>query len=138
MNSAKRSLIAPPKASSDDPASRLRQDVLLLRRTTAAALAATLLLSPRLWLTTRDYPPVALWDGLAQPSYPCDYVIWVTMLCALGTLAILPRARWSLWPVLAIALVWALLDQSRWHRSEGRGVPRKNHGHPSSVDFFTA
>ena len=85
-----------------------------LRRCVAAMFAATLLLSPGLWLTARDYPLTPVWDGLPQPPFPFDYVLLVLMLVALAGAVVLSTPRWALWMVCGIGALWALLDQSRW------------------------
>ena len=85
-----------------------------LRRVTAAAFLITLFISPKLWLTTRDYPLTPIWSRLPQPPYPLDYVLFWGMAGALLAAALLPDPRGVLKIVCIIALLWAILDQSRW------------------------
>jgi hypothetical protein len=102
----------PSMSSSPDEASRRRLE--WLRRGTAATFAGSLLLTARLWLTERDYPLTPLLEFLPQPSFPVDAAILGTMLLALLLVVLLKDPRWPLLIVCLIALVWGILDQSRW------------------------
>src|SRR5687768_1245701 len=76
---------------------------------------ATLLLSHRAWLSSgRDYPLVPVVAGLPQPPFPVDWLLFTGMAAALLGMAFARRPRPYLVAVLSIALVWAVLDQTRW------------------------
>ncbi|HET7461908.1 MAG TPA: hypothetical protein VFJ82_11700 [Longimicrobium sp.] len=77
------------------------------------AFLASLAVSYPLWVGSRDYPLVPLIPGLHLPS-PLDTVLFGAMCLALLGAAVLSRPRRFLQAVLAIAAVWAVLDQSRW------------------------
>jgi len=84
-----------------------------LRVTIAAGLIAGLLLSPKLWVSTRLYPltPVA---GFLKPlAYPFDYAVYILLLVLLAVTAIAPNPRW--WIAASLLLLAALCaqDQSR-------------------------
>ncbi len=75
---------------------------------------AGLLLSPRLWLSTRTYPltPAAdLWPGI---PYPLDHVWYIALLGLLGAVLVVPRPRRLLVAFLVLGGLLALGDQSRW------------------------
>jgi hypothetical protein len=86
----------------------------LVKVTVAAAMAAGLLLSPRLWLTERHYPPVPVWDGLPTVPPPWDRGVFGAMLLLLGVATGVPRPRWPLLAFVAVAGLWSLWDQTRW------------------------
>jgi hypothetical protein len=80
----------------------------------ALAFLATLLLAPRLWLSTREYPLTPVWEGLPRLPFPLDWLLLALAVTALVGAALLPSPRWCLRTVCAVSLVWAALDQSRW------------------------
>jgi hypothetical protein len=76
---------------------------------------ATLLVSYRAWLSSgRDYPLVPVIDGLPQPPYPLDWLLFGGMVAALLGMSFAPRPAPYLVAVLAIPGVWMVLDQTRW------------------------
>ncbi|HEX2208183.1 MAG TPA: hypothetical protein VHG93_10915 [Longimicrobium sp.] len=76
---------------------------------------STLLLSRRAWLSSgRDYPLVPVVDGLPQPPFPLDWLLFAAMAAALLGMSFARRPRPYLVVVLCIAGAWALLDQTRW------------------------
>jgi hypothetical protein len=76
---------------------------------------ATLLMSHRAWISSgRDYPPVPVLDGLPQPPFPLDWLLFVAMAAALLGMSFARRPRPYLAAVLAISAVWMVLDQTRW------------------------
>lgn len=80
----------------------------------AAALGAGLLLAPRLFLATRAYPRAPVLEGWPLLAAPADVVVLVALLLALAGVALAPRARWWAAAAVALAVVLALDDQSRW------------------------
>jgi len=86
----------------------------LLRRGIAIAFLVTLLLSRKLWLTARDYPLTPIWTGEPQAPYPLDHIVFWVMAASLAAVAVLRNPRIPLRLVVAIGVLWAVLDQSRW------------------------
>lgn len=75
----------------------------------------SLLLSHKGWLSSgRHYAPVPAVDGLPQPPYPLDWVLFVVMCAALLGMSFARRSRPYMVTVLAITGVWMLLDQTRF------------------------
>ena len=77
---------------------------------------AGLVLSPKLWVSTRFYPLTPVAPFLKPLPYPFDYAVYILLLALLAAIAAAPRlssARW--WIAAAIFLLaglWAQ-DQSR-------------------------
>jgi hypothetical protein len=76
---------------------------------------ATLLVSYRAWLSSgRDFPLVPVIDGLPQPPYPLDWLLFGGMVAALLGMSFARRPAPYLAAVLVIPAVWMVLDQARW------------------------
>ena len=74
----------------------------------------SLLLSHKAWLSSgRHYPLVPVVEGLPQPPFPLDWVLFGVMCAALLGMSFAPRPAPWLVTVLAITGVWLLLDQTR-------------------------
>jgi hypothetical protein len=87
-----------------------------LRAVIAAGLIAGLLLSPKLWVSTRFYPLTPVMQFLKPLPYPFDYAVYILLLALLAVTAVAPHlssARW--WMTASVLLVAALCaqDQSR-------------------------
>ena len=85
-----------------------------LTRATAVALGAGLVLSWRLWISSRLFPLSPVTDALPGVPYPLDYVWLVVLLGLLGAVAVIARPRSTILVCLALALGLALGDQTRW------------------------
>jgi uncharacterized membrane protein YphA (DoxX/SURF4 family) len=87
-----------------------------LRAIAAAGLMAGLLLSPKLWVSTRFYPLTPVAPFLKALPYPFDYAIYILLLALLGV-TVVARDAWRprLWIAASVALLAALWtqDQSR-------------------------
>ncbi|HEX6373473.1 MAG TPA: hypothetical protein VF006_31400 [Longimicrobium sp.] len=103
-----------PVADIAAAASDAERYVRYFRTVLALCFLASLALSMPLWLTGRDYPLVPLVDGLPQPPPPLDAVLFAAMAVALACAALVRRPRGFLQAVLAIGVLWAVLDQNRW------------------------
>ena len=79
----------------------------------ALGFLGAVVLTPRLWLSTRTYPLVPVFETVTAPPFPGDFV-GLGLLLVLLTLAALPRARVSLVILLGLLLLLTLQDQSRW------------------------
>jgi hypothetical protein len=73
-----------------------------------------LLLSPKLWLSTRYFPLNPVTAKLPEIPAPLDYLLYVLLLLLLILVAALERRAVYLALFLALALLLGLLDQSRW------------------------
>jgi hypothetical protein len=92
------------------PASR----IFWLRITVGAALLAGLLLSRRLWLSSRLYPLTPVLRGLPSVPPPFDYLMLVALL--LGAIAIILSNNPGkfIFGFVGLGVMLSLLDQSRW------------------------
>ena len=75
---------------------------------------AGLVLSPRLWLSSRACRLVPVWDFLQPLPPPFDYLVLVIMLGLLLWIAVASRPAIPVAAFLAIAIGYAMSDQSRW------------------------
>jgi len=85
-----------------------------LTATVAFGCAASLLLSPKLWLTTRLYPLTPVSPIFVPFHPPYDSIAYFALIAALLLAAILPRPRVPIAAFAVIAVTLALQDQSRW------------------------
>jgi hypothetical protein len=83
----------------------------------AAGLIAGLLLSPKLWVSTRFYPLTPVMQFLKPLPYPFDYAVYVLLLALLAATTVASRRLSSpRWWIAASVLLLAVLcaqDQSR-------------------------
>ena len=84
-----------------------------LRWVVIAGMMAGLLLSPRLWLSSRLYPQTPVWSGLHALPHPADYLVYGALLLSLAMAAVLPRSSAPVAAFVILAFVLAALDQSR-------------------------
>src|SRR5258708_4657167 len=73
-----------------------------------------MLLSPKLWVSSRFYPQTPALPFLRPIPYPIDYVVFVLLLLLLVAIAIVPRPAKPIAGFVLLAAVLGLLDQSRW------------------------
>jgi len=93
-----------------DPSVRLRW----LRTITACGFIAGLLLSPRLWLSSRSFPPAPVSDRLSLVPFPLDYAWFGLLLALLGASIFVRRPRPYLVGFVVLVAVYTLWDQARW------------------------
>ena len=92
---------------------RLPPRILRLKIGITAGLVSGLLLSPKLWLSSRFYPLTPVWSGLRQPPFPLDYALFVGCVVLIVMIGILPRPSKLIGLYGALAVALTLLDQSR-------------------------
>src|SRR5215217_4203799 len=102
--------VAPPLVAPAEPSLRL----VLTKTVVAAAFLAGLLLSRRLWLTSRSFPHAPVADWLPPVRPPFDAIVYGLLIALLVAIAVLPRPRWFIVAFTALAGAWMLWDQSRW------------------------
>ena len=73
-----------------------------------------LLLSSKLWVSTRFFPLIPVFPGLPRIPYPLDYVYFVVLLALLVAIAISSNPRIFILVFVILVLILALLDQTRW------------------------
>ncbi|HLJ48349.1 MAG TPA: DoxX family protein [Bryobacteraceae bacterium] len=77
------------------------------------ALIAGLLLSYKLWMSSRSYPSTPVWHGLKSPSDVFDYIVYIGILLCAAFAAILRRPTLPLAVGVALIAVACFFDQSR-------------------------
>jgi hypothetical protein len=84
-----------------------------LRAVIAAGLMAGLLLSPKLWVSTRFYPLTPVMRFVKPLPYPFDYAVYILLLALLAVTALARHPHW--WLAASVLLLAALCaqDQSR-------------------------
>ena len=84
-----------------------------MRAIVALGLLAGLLLSLRLWVSTRFYPLTPVAEFLKPLPYPFDYAVYILLLLLVAVTAVAPRPRGLIVaPTLLLSALW-LQDQSR-------------------------
>jgi len=77
-------------------------------------LTAGLLLSPKLWVSSRFYPLVPVFHGLPHIPFPLDYICYGVLLLLLVAMAFAARPRIYIFTFVAFIAAYSLLDQTRW------------------------
>jgi hypothetical protein len=88
--------------------------LLRTRITIASGFVAGLLLSPKLWVSTRLYPLVAVVHGLPPIPYPLDYVCYGILLLLLIAIAFVVQPRIYIVTFVVFIATYSLWDQTRW------------------------
>jgi hypothetical protein len=92
--------------------------VAFLGRIAALAMIAGLLLSPNLWVSSRTYPLIPLFDFVPPLSYPLDYALFGLFILLVSGVAVFGGRRVAGWFAVAAVVLAALLalqDISRLH-----------------------
>jgi uncharacterized membrane protein YphA (DoxX/SURF4 family) len=87
---------------------------LRVKSTVIAGLLTGILLSHKLWVSTRFYPLVPAIPHLPAIPYPLDYLCYAALLLLLFAAAFAPKPRVYLLSFVAFAAVYSLWDQTRW------------------------
>ena len=87
---------------------------LRVKTTVVLGLAGGMLLSPKLWVSTRFYPLVPVFHWLPRVPYPLEYVCYAALLLLLGAIAFAAKPRVYIFTFATFMGVYALLDQTRW------------------------
>jgi hypothetical protein len=105
------------KTLNNDVRQKTENRLAWLRRAVVVAFIAGLLLSPKLWVSTREYPLTPLWDLVPPTPYPADYLLFGLFVALLvGVAVVSARSVAAGWLALAATLLAAffvLQDQSR-------------------------
>src|ERR1700722_18236007 len=84
-----------------------------LQAAVSAGLMAGLLLSPRLWMSTRFYPLTPLALFLKPLLFPLDYAAYLLLLGLLAAAAVPLKSRWWIAGSLLLLAALCAQDQSR-------------------------
>ena len=86
----------------------------VVRALVCLGLAAGVVLAHRLYLTRTSYPMTPIAGVLTPLPSPLDHALLGAFVVLLVSAAALPRSTWPLPGALAVAVVLAVGDQSRW------------------------
>ena len=87
--------------------------LLVLRVTLPLALLAGILLSPKLWLSSRDFPVTPLAELFPELDSPLDALVLAVLIAALVLTVIARPPRPFLWLIVVTLVLMVLLDQTR-------------------------
>jgi hypothetical protein len=76
--------------------------------------AAGLMLSPKLWVSSRFYPLVPVFHWLPHIHFPVDYICYGVLLLLLFAIAFAARPRALYLHIAGFIAAYSLLDQTRW------------------------
>jgi len=76
--------------------------------------AAGLILSRRLWISTRFYPLVPVVRSLPAIPYPLDYICAAALFLLLACVGVAARPRIAILAFSTLLLILAMFDQTRW------------------------
>jgi hypothetical protein len=71
--------------------------------------AAGLLLSPKLWVSSRFYPLVPVFHGLPHIPFPVDYICYGVLLLLLVAIAFVAKPRVYIFTLVAFIAAYSLL-----------------------------
>jgi hypothetical protein len=85
-----------------------------LKSTVSVALGCCLVLSAKLWVSTRLFPLAPVSHSLPAIRFPLDYVCFACLLALLLTISIAARPRKLVLAFVCLATALSLWDQNRW------------------------
>ena len=89
-----------------------QQKVNWTRIVSTIAILVLMVYAPKLWVTTKIFPVIPLFDWLPIPTYPLDYIIGVFFF-VIQVAYIFQNKRWQGWVVVLVYIYLALVDQNR-------------------------
>lgn len=87
---------------------------LRVKTTVVLGLLAGILLSQKLWVSSRFYPLVPVFHALPRIPYPLDYICFGALLVCLFAAAFAQKPRIAIFVSVALLAALALWDQTRW------------------------
>jgi hypothetical protein len=89
-----------------------KQKVNAVRILSILAIVSMMLYTPELWITTKDFPVIPLFDWIPIPSSPFD-TIFAGLFFVSQVVYIFKPKRWLGWFVLLLYIYLAFVDQNR-------------------------
>ena len=71
-----------------------------------------MLYAPKLWVTTKIFPVIPLFDWLPIPNYPFDYIL-AGFFFIIQIVYIFQNKKWQGWTIILLYIFLALIDQNR-------------------------
>ena len=90
------------------------KQILLVTKTIAIACLASMLLSWKLWVSTRHFPTSPVFSFFPSLVYPIDYIVFSITLIVLSSILFLKNPRKAIIVFLFISVLLALWDLNRW------------------------
>lgn len=85
-----------------------------LKITLSTAFISGLLLSSKLWMSSRFYPLTPVFKSLPIIPFPLDHIVFISLLILLGIIIISPKPKKYILAFIFLIGILALQDQSRW------------------------
>jgi predicted DCC family thiol-disulfide oxidoreductase YuxK len=76
--------------------------------------ALGLAMSSHLWIGPRSYPLAPVFDFLPRAMHPVDYMLFASLFALVGMTLVSPKPQKFIAALLAIMIIFCLLDQTRW------------------------
>ncbi|TMM31380.1 hypothetical protein FDT66_05285 [Polaribacter aestuariivivens] len=89
-----------------------KQKVNYVRILAILAVLVLMIYAPKLWITTKVFPVIPLFDWLPIPINPVDYIL-AGFFFFIQVLYIFQNKRWQGWTIVLLYLYLALVDQNR-------------------------
>ena len=89
-----------------------KQKINYVRILAIVAVLILMLYAPKLWITTKNFPVIPLFDWLPIPTKPLDYILGITLFVS-QIIYIFKNKRWLGWFVFLLYVFLALVDQNR-------------------------
>ncbi|QXP69612.1 hypothetical protein H0I29_13435 [Polaribacter sp. R2A056_3_33] len=89
-----------------------KQKINWVRILAILAVLIMMVYAPKLWVTTKNFPLIPLFDWLPIPTYPFDYIL-AGFFFAIQIVYIFQNKRCQGWTILGLYLFLALVDQNR-------------------------
>ncbi len=83
-----------------------------IRIIAVASTLITMIYAPKLWITTKDFPVIPLFDWLPIPKYPFDYILGTSFFLSQLIYIFKPK-RWLGFMIILLYIFLALVDQNR-------------------------
>lgn len=88
------------------------QKVNWTRIVSIVAILVLMIYAPKLWVSTKIFPVIPLFDWLPLPTYPLDYVLGI-LFFGIQVLYIFQNKRWQGISIVLLYLYLAFVDQNR-------------------------
>jgi uncharacterized membrane protein YphA (DoxX/SURF4 family) len=88
--------------------------LLRVKTTVVVGLTAGMLLSVKLWVSTRFYPLVPVFHWLPRIPLPLDYICFSILLALLAGIVLAARPRPYILTFVVLFAIYSLFDQTRW------------------------
>lgn len=89
-----------------------KQQLNWVRIIAVASTLVMMLYAPKLWITTKEFPVIPLFEALPIPQAPFDYII-AGLFFSLQLLYIFKNKRWLGWAIVLFYVYLAFVDQNR-------------------------